>query len=401
MSAVIAVVRELGRRRLRSTLTATGIAIGVAALVLLGALTEKMDRLVSGGRDFAMGQITVSGAGSGGATGGMLRGALLTADQLAALPRVDGVGAVAPIVIFPANDGPPPLPFTLAPMVFGADLTVLWKNQTVPPPRIAIGRAFPNPDGSEVVIGSQVAHNFAATVGSTLTIRGRQFVVAGVLETTFTGPDSFVFMPFPTAEQLLVESEPLLRRMALIPGSSVLPVATAAAVLWRQGEDPEALAARIRAQVPGVAALSPVEAGQQIDRALVFLRALVLSSAVVALLVAALAVANTMVTAVVERRREIGLRRVIGATRGQVVRLLVAEAAALGTLGAVVGTIVGAAVAFVLNVVTERLGAPVFLVTPRLVMAAMAMPAALAALAGFLPARRAVRLAPAEALRVA
>ena len=399
MSAVIAVVRELGRRRIRSALTAIGIAIGVAALVLLGALTEKMDRLVSGGRDFATGQITVSGAGSGGATGGMLRGALLTAEQLAALPRVDGVAAVAPIVVFPASDGPPPLPFTLAPMVFGADLMVVWQNQTVPPPRVALGRALPSPDGSEVVIGSQVAHNFHATVGSTLTVRGRAFVVAGVLEPTFTGPDSFVFMPFPTAEQLLVESEPLLRRMALIPGSSVLPVATAAAVLWRPGEDPEALAARIRAQVPGVAALSPVEAGKQIDRALVFLRALVLSSAVVALLVAALAVANTMVTAVVERRREIGLRRVIGATRGQVVRLLVAEAAVLGGAGALVGTGVGAVIAFVLNVVTERLGAPVFLVTPRLVVAAIAMPAILAALAGLLPARRAARLAPADALR--
>ena len=59
------VLRELRRRRVRSALTATGIAIGVAALVLLGALAEKMDRLVSGGRDFATGQITVSGAGSG------------------------------------------------------------------------------------------------------------------------------------------------------------------------------------------------------------------------------------------------------------------------------------------------------------------------------------------------
>ena len=173
MSAVIAVVRELGRRRIRSALTAIGIAIGVAALVLLGALTEKMDRLVSGGRDFATGQITVSGAGSGGATGGMLRGALLTAEQLAALPRVDGVAAVAPIVVIPASDGPPPLPFTLAPMVFGADLMVVWQNQTVPPPRVALGRALPSPDGSEVVIGSQVAHNFHATVGSTLTVRGR------------------------------------------------------------------------------------------------------------------------------------------------------------------------------------------------------------------------------------
>ncbi len=118
-----------------------------------------------------------------------------------------------------------------------------------------------------------------------------------------------------------------------------------------------------------------------------------------ALVVAALAVANTMVTAVVERRREIGLRRVVGATRGQVVRLLVAEAVLMGAVGAVFGTAGGGAVALALNVVTERLGAPVFLLTGRLVAAAIVLPALLAGVAGLVPARRAARLPPAEALR--
>jgi putative ABC transport system permease protein len=399
MAAATDVVRELGRRRVRSALTATGIAIGVAALVLLGSLAEKMDRLVSGGRDFATGQITVTGAGGGGAPSGMMRGALLTAEQLQALPKIEGVAAVAPIVVFPAGDGPPPLPFTLAPLVFGADLETLWRNQAVPAPRVAAGRAMPKPDGSEVVLGSQVARSYGATVGSTITIRGREFAVAGILEPTFTGPDSFVFMPYPTAQSLLVESEPMLRRLALVPGANVLPVATAAAVLWDASQDPEALAARVRERMPGTSVLSPAEAREQIDRALVFLRALVVGSAIVALVVAALAVANTMVTAVVERRREIGLRRVIGATRGQVVRLLVTEAAALGAIGALVGTIAGVAAALALNVVTERLGAPIFLVTGRLVAGAMLLPAVLAGIAGVVPARRAIRLTPAEALR--
>ena len=399
MPAVREVLRELRRRRVRSALTATGIAIGVAALVLLGALAEKMDRLVSGGRDFATGQITVSGAGSGGATGGMIRGALLSSDQLKALPQVDGVASVAPIVVFPLSDGPPPLPFTLAPMVFGVDMMLLWKNDAVPPPRVATGELIPKQDGSEVVIGSQVARSLGVGVGSTITVRGKTFRVAGIFEPTLTGPDSFVFMPFQTAESLLVESEPMLRKMALVPGSNVLPVATAAAVLWRPGQDPDALAARIREQVPNVSALGPREAEAQIDRALVFLRALIFGSAIVALVVAALAVANTMVTAVVERRREIGLRRVVGATRGQVVRQLVVEAAALGAAGALAGTIAGGLAATALNVVTERMGAQIFLLTPRLVLAAILLPSLLAAAAGFVPARRAARLVPADALR--
>jgi putative ABC transport system permease protein len=401
MRPVTAAFRELGRRRVRSALTTAGIAVGVGALVLLGALTEKMDRLVRGGRDFAAGQITVSGAGSGSVTAGMMRGALVSAEQLATLPTIDGVDAVAPVVVFPLHDGPPPLPFALAPMIFGADFVTLWNRPTPPPPRVESGHLLPNPAGGEVVVGSQVARSYDLAVGSTMTIRGRPFTVAGILEPTFTGPDSFVFMPFPIAEQLLVESETLLRRMALVPGSNILPVATAAAVLWKDGVDPEALAAKIRERVSGVSVLSPADARLEIDRALVFLRALVLGSGLVALVVATLAVANTMVTAVVERRREIGLRRVVGATRSQVIRALVLEATTLGALGAILGTIAGAALAAALNVVTERLGAPIFLVTARLLAAALILPAILAGVAGLWPARRAARLAPTDALRYA
>jgi len=71
----------------------------------------------------------------------------------------------------------------------------------------------------------------------------------------------------------------------------------------------------------------------------------------------------------------------------------------MGAIGAVFGAAGGSIAALALNVVTERLGAPVFLVTARLVAAAIVLPAVLAAVAGLVPARRAARLPPAEALR--
>ena len=393
-------VRDIRRRPMRSSLTAGGIAIGVAALVLLGALAEKLGRLVEGGRDFATGQITVSGAGTGAVTG-MMRGGLLSGEQLTALQEVAGVSVVAPVVMFPVAEAPAALPFTLAPLVFGVDVRALMLNARSAPPRVHSGRLFPQPDTDEVVLGSQVARFFGADTGSTITVRGRTFRVAGVLEPTLTGPDSFVFMPFATAQRLLIDSEPLLRRLVLAPGTRLLPIATAAAVFWAPGEEAETVAARIRAGVEHVSVVSPADAAGQLDRALAVLRGVIIGSGLVALLVASLAVTNTMFTAVVERRREIGLRRVVGATRRQVIGQLLLEATVLGLAGSVLGVLGGAAAVGVLNSVTERLGATVFLLTPRLALVALLFPAALAAAAGLWPAARAARLPPADALRYA
>src|SRR5262249_2314019 len=172
----------------------------------------------------------------------------------------------------------------------------------------------------EVVIGSQVAKHLGADLGSTIQVRGRDFHVVGVLEPTLTGPDSFVMMPFATAERLLLDSEPVLRRLTMIPGNSVLPIATAASVFWNQGEDPEQVAERIRQSVPGLSVVSPKQAEAQLDRALAFLRSVIDGGGLVALLVASLAVANTTFTAMGERRREIALWRGVGAPRQQIVR---------------------------------------------------------------------------------
>ena len=390
--------RDIRRRPVRSCLTAGGIAIGVTALVLLGALAEKLGRLVEGGRDFAAGQITVSGTGTGAVTG-MMRGGLLSGEQLIALQGVPGVRVVAPVVMFPVAEAPAALPFTLAPLVFGVDVQTLMLNTRSAPPRVHSGRLFPAPGTDDVVLGSQVARFFGADTGGSVTVRGRAFRVAGVLEPTLTGPDSFVFMPFAAAQRLLIDSEPLLRRLVLTPGARLLPIATAAAVFWAPDEDADAVATRIRAGVEHVTVVSPTDAAGQLDRALAVLRSIILGSGLVALVVGSLAVTNTMFTAVVERRREIGLRRVVGATRRQVVGQLLLEATVLGFAGSILGVLAGAGAVGVLNGVTERLGATVFLLTPRLALVATVFPAALATLAGLWPATRAARLPPAEALR--
>src|SRR5438105_4713121 len=133
MSPLIAAARDIGRRPVRSALTVAGISIGVATLVLLGALSERLTRLVNGGREFGTGQINVAGAGASAAVG-MMRGSLLTGDQISALANVPGITKVAPIIMFPISDNAPAVPFTLTPLVFGCDVEALLLNRRMTPP---------------------------------------------------------------------------------------------------------------------------------------------------------------------------------------------------------------------------------------------------------------------------
>lgn len=117
--------------------------------------------------------------------------------------------------------------------------------------------------------------------------------------------------------------------------------------------------------------------------------------AAIALLVGGLGIANTMVVAVMERRGEIGLRRALGARRGQIVSQFVTEAAVLSALGGVAGVLLGTGGAASAAMVT---GQPVVIPVEVLVVGPAAA-VAVGAVAGVAPALRAARLSPSAALR--
>jgi ABC-type antimicrobial peptide transport system permease subunit len=144
-----------------------------------------------------------------------------------------------------------------------------------------------------------------------------------------------------------------------------------------------------------------------INKAMVILQTMLGSVGGLALLVASIGIANTMVMAVYERTREIGILKAIGASPGDIRVLFVVEAALIGLLGGVVGTIGGWLLGLGLN---EGLLAylhwkdiPIegtfFVVTAWLVALALAFATVVGLLAGLYPAARAARLDPLEALR--
>jgi len=114
----------------------------------------------------------------------------------------------------------------------------------------------------------------------------------------------------------------------------------------------------------------------------------------VALLVGAIGVANIMVISVLERRSEIGLRRALGATRGQIRVQFLAEAVLLSLAGGVIGVIAGAAA----TAIYARVHGETVVIPAQAWAGGLAAALLIGALAGLLPAIRAARLSPTQAL---
>ncbi len=115
----------------------------------------------------------------------------------------------------------------------------------------------------------------------------------------------------------------------------------------------------------------------------------------ISLVVGGIVITNIMLVSVVERTREIGVRRAIGATRAHIRRQFLSEAILLALGGGIIGVLLGIAIAMTISAVTPL---PT-LVRPQLIAAGLGIAIVTGAIAGFLPAVRASKLPPVEALR--
>lgn len=152
----------------------------------------------------------------------------------------------------------------------------------------------------------------------------------------------------------------------------------------------------------GFGTYSNTALSQTIDDAFRVVNGGLAAIALIALLIAALGIANAMVTSVSERTVEIGVLKAVGATDETVRALVLAQGAMLGLIGGVAGVVLGTAMAVAAGIavrgfVTSGAFAPV--VDPALGAGALGVALAVSLLASWIPARRAAALVPADALR--
>ena len=386
-------LRNLGRRKVRTSLTVLGITIGIWALVVFGSMANKIDALVSGGSKYYADKITLSD--KAGSMGGFSSApmSLQTADLVRAVP---GVAAVAPGVMLLMDDELSGITMGIPPMITGgvAGADEGRESFTL---NYAQGRALTATDeGTDVtVLGSDIARKYSKSIGDTITLKDEPFAVVGVLEPTLTAPDQAAMVPMAAAQRLLIATLPPMFQSKL----SASDLASQMVVYPEAGTDIEVLAAEIEALVPDVAAMTGEDFDRQIGSATSILNSILVGVALISLIVGGLSVINTMAMSIAERTREIGVKRAIGGGRWRIVRELVTEAALIGFIGGVVGLVLGAVVVMAANEAGRSSGTILFELTTATAITAIAFGTILGAVAGFVPALHAARLDPVEALR--
>jgi putative ABC transport system permease protein len=381
------VLRELSRRKLRTSLTVIGITIGIWALVVFSSMASQMNSLVGMGSDFYADKVVVTDGEAFGSSP-MRISAVDTIDTL------DGVAAVAPRVEF-LWEADPPVGFSTPHLVVGAIPGADAGHDTfeLEP---ATGRLLaPDDTGNVVVLGTTVARKHGVVAGDTVELRGETFEVIGTLQPTLTSPDITGLIPLATAQQIYLGDLPPMVAESLAAEDVVSQIV----VYPTDGADFEAVAASIEAAVENSATMTGAEFEESVGATTTIFTAVTVGVAVISLVVGGLSVINTMAMSVAERTREIGIKRAIGGSRGRIVRDLVAEAAIIGLIGGLIGLGLGTAVVFIANELGRAGGTVLFDLTLGTAAFALAFSTILGMVAGIVPAWTAARLDPVSALR--
>ncbi len=382
------VLRNVFRRKLRVFLTISGITIGVLALVVMGSMAEKINLLVSGGTRYYSDKVTVTAEGSGAmySTGPLSLGKL---EEIKSVPGVAEVsGSIGALLENEAS-----MSFGMPAMIIGSDM----RGDELESFKItyAQGQAIGPDDAGSVVVGSDLVKKLSAKVGDYVTIRGEKFKVVGILDKTLTAPDSSVWMTLGDAQRMFMSDLPEMIR-SQINGADVV---TSFVVYPTKGTDPEALATAINNTVSGVKATGPSAFRDQIASVTGIFNAILYGIAIISLVVGGLSVINTMTMSVSERTREIGVRKAIGASDGQIVRQFLAEAGVIGLIGGVSGLVLAWIAVSIVNAALVGRNLNLFLVTPRLAIGSVVFALVLGLVSGLYPSLHAARMKPVTALR--
>lgn len=395
MSLVVMAWRNLSRRKLRTGLTVAGIAVGVALILVLLSLVAGVDVQVKssirslGGVDITVYNSTITNARQTFLLGSS---APLNESMINDIGRIPNVYAVSPqsTEVVSVNG-------TLAP-IWGIDPATYDKVSTGL--NIAQGRDISQNDNQAAVLGIGLQQLFNASLGDHVLVQGRPpydsndyaLTVIGTYETGVTLTDRGIYVPIGVLQNLTESSGQVTSILVKVDDPNNI----------------DAVSSEISGLFPDVRVVTISNVAAQASQLLNTLTLFFAALGIVALVAGSFGVINTMLISVIERTREIGTLKAIGASQNTVLRMFMIEAVILGCLGAAVGAAVGSLSSFILAELSVRALPAVAgratarispILTPTNLLISMSLGLATGVLAGLYPAWRAARMKPVEALR--
>jgi putative ABC transport system permease protein len=377
----------LRTRKLRAALSALGIAIGVAAIVaVLGlarssqaGLLAEISRLGTNLLTVTNGQtITGQAAELPTAAPGMI-------SELPGVTAVQDTGTVSS-----ANAYRSPLIPAIDTNALSVDAATLGLP-AVAGTSVAQGSYLNAATAREpvAVLGAAAAQRLGIDriwPGMRIQVGGMWFYVTGILNPATLAPaiDSSILIGFPAAQKYLgFDGHPSEIYVRTVDTQAATTTVDNLLAPQANPENPS----QVTVSQPSDALTAQADAAGAFDT-------LFLGLGAVALLVGAVGVANIMVISVLERRQEIGLRRALGATRGQIRTQFLAEAIVLALVGGAAGVILGV----ISTAIYARAKGWTIVIPPEAWAGGLAAALLIGVLAGLLPAIRAARLSPTQAL---
>jgi len=396
-------IQTLKRRRLRSWLTMIGIFIGIAAVVSLISLSQGMDSAIKETfEDLGSDKIYIQPKASFGSIGENIATEPLTEDDVAFIRKQTGIDSAFGMTIASAKiEYQDNVKYY---SVFG----IPTDSESIPlvgemyGQYIETGRSLQTGDKTTTNIGFFHAERGLydgknMELGSKFSINGEKFTVSGIYEPFGNGDDDkIILIPLETFRELTGIEE----RVDYI--SAKISVGEDITVL---AEDLERSLRRYRDVEEGkedFTIQTPEDILESLNTILNIVQAVFIGIALVSLFVGGIGIMNTMYTSVVERNRDIGIMKAIGAKNKDIFMLFFVESGVLGVAGGLIGIGIGVGLAKLVEIISEQALGKTYLIAHfslELFIGALLFSFIVGALAGTLPARQAAKLQPVETLR--
>jgi putative ABC transport system permease protein len=395
-------VGNLSHRKTRSILTMIGIFIGIAAVISLISLGQGLQSAVQAqfsglGSD----RVNIQAKGLNFGPPGQNAGAKITKDDLEVVQRTQYIRIAAGRLLKPVtiefNDKEKIKYMVSVPDEKEDERQIVLE---VTKPVILEGRMIEIGDRNKVMVGNRWARDNAfdraMKAGDKLIINNKSVEVVGILERNGNPiMDEAIYMNEKPYRDLLGIPEEYSIITSKAESEAVVPLAIDAVTRDLRRER------NVKIRQEDFTVQSSAQLLQSIDDILGVIQAVLVGIAAISLIVGGIGIMNTMYTSVLERTREIGIMKSIGATRQIILTIFLLEAGILGLIGGGIGIILGIGLSKAVEFVgTQALG-PGLLQTQislGLVLGALAFSLSVGIISGVMPALQASKMEPVEAL---